>query len=332
MIWAGFHALLQTAAVTVLAGPETIQLNEPFAAAFDRAGSAYILEHKGQRIVRAGKDGRFAPFAGTGQPGRSGDGRPALQAQFYDPHGLLITRDGRAAYVADTLDNQVRRIDLRRGIVETLAGTGEKGFGGDGGPARQAVFNGVFAIALSQDERSLFVADLGNRRVRRIDLRRRTVTTVAGNGERGVPADRSPAVSGPLQDPRAVAVDSQGLLYIVERNGNALRVVDRAGAIRTVLAPGGQTPDLKGPKHLCIDARGNVVIADTENHVIRRYHPAGGSLVTIMGTGRAGAHVDPADPLKTELNRPHGVVFGPDGVLYVSDSDNHRVLRLAGYR
>jgi DNA-binding beta-propeller fold protein YncE len=321
-------APVHAASVEIAAGPDQIRLNEPFAVAFDRVGNWYILEHKGERIVRAGKDGTFTPFAGTGQPGRSGDGGPALEAQFLDPHGLVASRDGRTLYVADTLNNQVRKIDLRSGAITALAGTGEKGFSGDNGPALKATLDGVFSIALGHDGQSLVLADLGNRRIRRIDLRSGIVTTVAGDGSRGIPADGSTAASSPLEDPRAVAVDSIGLVYIVERNGNALRVVDRSGKIRTLIAPGQLKLDLKGPKHLCIDSKDNVIIADAENHLIRRYSPRDGSTVTILGTGQRGAHVDPSDPLKTETNRPHGVAFNRTGDLYVSDSDNHRVLRV----
>jgi len=99
MTGAFLSLILQTATISIVAGPDNIRLNEPFAVAFDRDGNWYILEHKGERIVRAGKDGKFSPFAGTGQPGRSGDHGPALQAQFFDPHGLVATRDGRPVHV-----------------------------------------------------------------------------------------------------------------------------------------------------------------------------------------------------------------------------------------
>jgi sugar lactone lactonase YvrE len=152
---------------------------------------------------------------------------------------------------------------------------------------------------------------------------------VAGNGTKGIPADGSRAVDSPLEDPRAVAVDSKGIVYIVERGGNALRAVDKKGIIRTLITPSQAAPTLKGPKHLCVDSNDNVIIADTENHIIRRYNPRDGSLVTIAGSGAKGSRVDPADALKTELNRPHGVVFSPSGDLYISDSDNHRILKLS---
>ena len=153
----------------------------------------------------------------------------------------------------------------------------ERGYSGDGGPAVEARFDGTFGIALGRGK--LYVADLGNRRVRVIDLRTGIVTTAAGNGERGVPPDGAEAARSPLVDPRAVAVGPAGDLYILERNGNALRVVDTAGRIRTLIAPGSVKPDLKGPKHLCVDPDGGVVIADAENHLIRRF--LNGALTTI---------------------------------------------------
>jgi sugar lactone lactonase YvrE len=97
-----------------------------------------------------------------------------------------------------------------------------------------------------------------------------------------------------------------------------------------VIAPGSISPNLNGPKHLCVDKRDNVIIADAENHLIRRYEPKTGKTVTIAGTGEKGTHIDAADPLRTQLNRPHGVAFDSSGTLYISDSYNHRVLKVSG--
>ena len=144
----------------------------------------------------------------------------------------------------------------------------------------------------------MYLADLDNRRIRMIDLKTNVITTVAGNGAKGVPKDGSEATTAPLVDPRAVAVDSKGNVYVLERAGNALRVVDAAGKIRTVVGTGakGATGDggnalkatLNGPKHLCIDRAGNVLIADTENHLIRKYLPAEGKIVRVAGSGKKG--------------------------------------------
>jgi sugar lactone lactonase YvrE len=231
-------------------------------------------------------------------------------------------------YVADTRNHRIRKIDLSSGTVSTIAGNGQAGFSGDNGDATQASFNGTFAIALHPKGDRLYVADLGNRRVRRIDLKSGIVTTVAGNGQKGVPTDGAVAVDSPLVDPRAVAVDGQDNVYILERGGNALRVVGRDGRIRTLIAPGSISPDLNGPKHLTVDRKGEVIIADAENHLIRRYSPSTGKTTTIAGTGTRGTHIDSENPLKTELNRPHGVAFDSTGTLYISDSYNHRILRI----
>src|SRR5207248_8018275 len=141
----------------------------------------------------------------------------------------------------------------------------------------------------------LVLADLDNRRVRRVDLATGVVTTVAGNGEKGVPKDGEPAVAQPLVDPRAAAADADGNVYVLERGGHALRVVDKAGRIRTVAGTGAKgsagvggpalQAQMNGPKHLGIDRDGSVLIADTENHRVLRYLPKDGTLHLVAGSG-----------------------------------------------
>jgi streptogramin lyase len=300
---------------------------EPFAVAFDKQGNWYVCEHKGERIVRFDQAGKASVEAGTGQTGYSGDGGKATQATLLDPHGIVITAD-QQMYVADTRNHTVRKIDLKTGLISTVAGTGKAGYSGDGGPATKAQFDGTFAIDVDPTGRNLYLADLGNKRVRRIDLKSGIVTTIAGNGEKGVPQDGADASASPLADPRAVAADSKGNVYILERGGNALRVVDNKGKIRTLIAPASSastsanavSPDLNGPKHLCVDRRENVIIADAENKT-----------VTIVGTGQPGKEIVTGDPQKTQVNRPHGVFVHPSGALYISDSYNHRILKLTGW-
>ncbi len=203
--------------------------------AFATNGDAYIVEMGGHRVSMLDGAGRLRVFAGTGEPGLSGDGGPASQARFNSPHHLAFGPDGRL-YVADTQNFSVRRIDLTSGMITRVAGTGVKGFGGDGGPAADAQFGGIFAIAFRGSR--LYLCDLGNRRVRVVDLTSEIVTTVAGNGEKGAPVDGQPALGQPLVDPRAIAVDVNGNLYILEREGHALRVVSPDGRIRTVAGTG----------------------------------------------------------------------------------------------
>ncbi|MGH9340455.1 MAG: hypothetical protein ACRD1R_12915, partial [Acidobacteriota bacterium] len=311
-----------------LGGPATeAQLNEPFGVDFDQEDNWYIVEWHGHRVTRVDPSGKITLVAGTGEKGEGGDGGPGPKAQLNDPHSLYF-HDGQI-YVADTRNNRVRRIDPQTGIITTIAGTGEAGFSGDGGPATQAKFDATFDLALYGDK--LYIADLNNRRVRRVNLKDGIVATVAGNGETGIPEEGAEAKNSPLLDPRAITADAEGNLYILSRRGNALRVVDKEGKIRTLIAPGDFQPDMNGPKHLCVDLEGTLIIADTENHLIRKYSPETRTLMTIAGTGEAGSRLSTGNPLETQLNRPHGVYVHPSGALYISDSANHRVLRLTGW-
>jgi sugar lactone lactonase YvrE len=313
------------------------ELRTPFGVDFDGAGNLFLVEMTGQRVRKIDRKGIITTIAGTGQKGDGGDGGPALHAQFNGMHSLAVAPDGNV-YLADTWNNRVRRIDVWTGRITTVAGTGAKGYSGDGGPAAKATFGGIYCVALDAAGTRLYLADLDTRRVRMVDLKTQVVTTVAGNGRKGVPADGAAAVQAPLVDPRAVAVDARGNVYILERSGNALRVVDAHGKIRTVAGTGkaGASGDggdarqatLRGPKHLCIDRDGNVIIADTANHLIRKYMPATGQIVRVAGTGKKGKAGVGGPPERVEFDEPHGVHVHPSGVLYIADSNNHRVLKL----
>src|SRR5262249_3677870 len=159
---------------------------------------------------------------------------PADKAQVSGPHHLLVLPDGDIL-LADTGNCRVRRMDHRTRIITTIAGTGEKGFSGDGGPALQAQFGNIYCLALSPKNDRLYLCALDNRRIRALDLTTGLVQTVAGNGQRGVPQDGQEATQAPLTDPRAIAVDSRGVLYILERGGSALRCVDSSGHIHTLI-------------------------------------------------------------------------------------------------
>jgi sugar lactone lactonase YvrE len=313
------------------------KLVTPFGVVFDKAGNLFLVELNGERVRKVDLRGVLTTVAGTGRKGFSGDDGPPAQAQFNGMHSLALAPGGDL-YLADTWNNRVRKIDAKSGLITTIAGTGDKGFSGDGGPARKAQFGGIYCVALDPKGERLYLADLDNRRIRVVQLSDGVVTTVAGNGEKGVPVDGADARRSPLVDPRAVAVDGNGNVYILERSGHALRVVDAAGKIRTVVGTGkpGATGDggparqatLNGPKHLCIDLQGNVLLADTENHLIRKYLPSEGKIVRVAGTGTKGTAGLNGPSEKAELNQPHGVYVHSSGVLYIADSSNHRVLRI----
>lgn len=311
------------------------RLNEPFAVDFDARGNMYIVELDGGRVLVVNREGILRRVAGDQEKGAANG--QAAKARFNGMHHLLVNPEGMLL-IADTWNQQIRKIDPYRQWVMPLAGSGEKGFAGDGGPAEEAKFGGIYCLALSPKKDRLFAMDLDNRRVRVIDLESRLVTTFAGNGEKGVPADGAPAKDAPLVDPRAVTVDSTGLVYILERSGHALRVVDHDGKIRTVAGTGkaGFCDDggpalecaMNGPKHLSVDADDNVFIADTENHVILKFLPREGKIVRVAGTGRPGSAGLEGPPKLAQLNRPHGAQVGPKGELFISDSSNGRIVKI----
>jgi sugar lactone lactonase YvrE len=313
------------------------KITSPFGVGFDAAGTLYFVEMVGNRVGKISPDGHVTALAGSGRTGNGGDDGPARGAELNGPHSLAVAANGDL-FVADTWNNRVRKIDARSGRITNLVGTGRKGFSGDGGLASQAEFGGIYCLAFDEARQTLDLADLDNRRVRRVDLKTGIVTTVAGNGKKGVPTDGMDARSEPLVDPRAVAIDDRGNLYILERGGHALRVVDPSGKIRTVAGTGkqGDSGDggdarlatLNGPKHLCVDKAGNVLIADTENHRIRVYRPGDGTIQAVAGTGHKGTSGLGGPPREAELNQPHGVTVGPQEIIYLSDSSNNRILKI----
>jgi len=319
-------------------GPATgVKLNQPFCFHVMPDGSAWLAEQDGNRVRRYGADGTLVTVVGTGEKGASGVPGPGTKALLNGPHHLLPLPDGRVL-IADTYGRRTLQLDPKTGVVKLFAGTGETGYSGDGGPADQAKTSDAYSLALSKDQKTVFIADIQNRRVRAVDLTTGIIRTAVGNGGKTAPKDGEKADQCSLVDPRSVAVDGDGRLWILERNGHCLRVVDLDGTIKTVVNTSGQKGNsgdggdarqatMNGPKDLFIDRDGAVLIADCENHVIRRFDPKSGIITRIAGTGKKGTGT-PGLPLETALDRPHGVHVGPDGALYISDSSNHRVLKL----
>jgi sugar lactone lactonase YvrE len=306
------------------------QTTNPFGVAFDGKGNVYVAEYQGGRILLIDPDGKLRIFSGNGEKGFAGDGLDAKEAVYNGIHNLARASNGDL-YISDTRNNLIRKIDGKTDITSTIAGMpGKKGFSGDGGLASRAKLADPISISLSPDEKTLLIADIQNKRIRAIDLKTEVIRTVAGNGSRGIPEDGENTFEQPLSDPRAAIMDGAGNLYVLERNGNALRVVRPDGEIFTLAGTGKKGardgPAMKatfsGPKHLCMDKEGRIIIADDNNHLIRMYDPETKKVSTILG-GKA----KPA----TKLNRPHGVAVAPDGTLWVCDSWNDRILTLKDY-
>jgi len=314
---------------------------QPFSIVFDEAGDYYGVEYAdGNRVFQV-KDGELKFISGySGGAGSKvgdiaeGDGGQAKDGRYNGMHDLVLTSTGMI-YIADTFNHRVRSIDLETMQLETLVGNGEPKF--KDGKLDSALLNGPFTIALSPDEKKLLVADLSNRRVREIDLEAGTIRTVAGNGKRGKPEDGGLAVEQPLVSPRAAIYGAEGTIYIASREGHALRHVDAEGRIHTLVnkagtkgysgddGPGAEA-QLNGPKHLCLDPNGDIVIADDQNQCIRLYKVKEGTIHLLAGMpGEKGDKVGEGK-LDTKLNRPHGARYDAEGRLWVCDSWNNRIL------
>jgi DNA-binding beta-propeller fold protein YncE len=233
----------------------------------------------------------------------------------------------------------VRRVDARTGVTTTVAGTGEAGFSGDGGAATAAQLRQPHSIAFDAGG-DLLVCDIGNQRLRLVATRDGTIRTLSGTGEREPTPDEGPLAGTPLRGPRSIDTDDQGNAYLVLREGNAVFRLDlAAGRLQRIAGTGttGYTGDggpalsatFNGPKGIAYSAADrSLYIVDTENHVIRRMNLESGLIETVLGTGQSGDGPD-GDPLTCRLARPHGV-YVHQGVVYVTDSESHRVRAIDG--
>ncbi|CAN5853084.1 hypothetical protein BH11VER1_BH11VER1_18930 [soil metagenome] len=333
------------AAVEIVAGaPVTEAVSEPFSVDFDAKGVLHGVEFtRSNRVFRV-INGKVEFIAGVqhvadekGPPDLAvNDGADPLKAVFKGMHDIQITREGKAL-IGDSFNHRVRMLDLNTGHVTTIAGTGKPGFGGDNGPATAASFNITMTASLSPDQTRYYIADIGNSRTRMVDLSSGKVTTVAGNGKKGLPIDDANGLESPTGDTRAVTQARDGTLYILLRGGNSL-VALKDGKLRTVVNAAGKSgyagdggPGrealMNGPKYVAMDLSDNVLICDTENHCVRRYSPKTGMIDLIAGAPPKAGNTVGTTFLDTQLRRPHGVRMGPDGKLYIADTYNNRVLR-----
>ncbi len=308
-------------------------LDNPFGIVRGPDGAHYYCEYTGHRIRRIGSDGTISTIAGTGVEGYTGDGGPALEATFNKPHELRFDGAGNL-YIVDMVNHAVRRIEMKTGIITTLAGTGKAGYSGDGGPAKEAQFKQPHSIQFGA-EGDLFVCDIGNHVIRRIDMKSGTISTFAGTGKPGDTPDGSPIEGTPLRGPRSLDFDKAGNLWLATREGNQVFKFDlKEGKIYHIAGTGksgftghggpAKEATLSGPKGITVDNAGNVWLADCESHSIRMIDARSGKIELIAGTGKKGNGTS-SDPLKCEMARPHGVYADADGGIYIGDSESHKI-------
>ncbi len=309
------------------------QLNFPAGIARSPDGSLYICDTSNQRVRKVSPDGRITTIAGTGEPGWSGDGGPATAAKLHEPYEVRFDRAGNVFWV-ERLSHCVRKLDVKTGLIGTIAGNGTAGFSGDGGPATQAQLNEPHSIGFDLAG-NLYICDVKNHRLRKVDMTTGVISTFAGTGERKATPDGAPFATAPLSGPRALDFDQSGNLWLALREGNMILKLDlNKGTVHRIAGTGakGFTGDggpakaatMNGPKGIAVAPNGNVYLADTENQTIRMIDVKHGTIQLIAGNGTRGDGRD-SDPLKCLLNRPHGVFVDADGSLFIGDSEAHRV-------
>jgi uncharacterized protein (TIGR03437 family) len=328
------------------------QLASPRNVLADGAGNIYFSEFSGNRVRKLGPDGSVTLIAGTGVGGSAGDGGLATQAQLSFPAGLALDVYGNL-YIADSLNNKIRKVSA--GKITTVLGTGSTSIAA---PAELATPTAVVVDGAG----NLYVADFGNQRIRKLSpngtittipvpardlaldsagnllvangnrvlriLGSGAVTTIAGDGAYLSRGDGGPAILARLNAPSGLALDGNGNVWISDTANAHIRVVSAAsGQINTVLGGAGQ---INSPLQITFDPNQNLIIADAAGNRIRELTSPQGALLTLAGTGFPGNSGDGFPAISTSLSTPGGVAMGSNGNIYIADTGNDRVRRIAG--
>ncbi len=276
-------------------------------------------------------------IAGDSVQGYNGDNILANQAELASPQSLATDTSGDI-YIADFDNNRIRKITKSTGLLTTVAGTGVGGYSGDGGPAVAAELNSPVALAIDLSG-NLYISDLSNNRIRKVDAGSGIITTVAGNGLFGYSGDRGLATDATFRSPYGISLDSYGNLFIADNENNVIRKVTAGtGKITTVAGDSiaGYNGDdsaaivsqLNYPTGVVSDAFGNIYIADWGNNRIRRVDAITGIISTVAGNGSAGYSGDSSAALSAQLNMPYAVALDKNNNLYIIDNINNVIRKV----
>jgi streptogramin lyase len=297
-------------------------------------GALYICDTMNHRVRKVTRDGRIITIAGSGEKGFSGDGGPALAAKLNEPYEVRFDRAGNVCWV-ERLNHVIRKLDVKTGVIATIAGSGTSGYSGDGGAATRAQLSEPHSLSFDRNG-DLYIADVRNHRVRKVDMKSGIITTLVGNGKREPTPDGTTLNSAtPVAGPRALDFGPDGMLWLALREGHAIYRLDLArNTIHHVAGTGqkgfsgdggaAKAAALNGPKGIAVGPQGDVFVVDTENHVIRKITPKSGMISLVAGTGVRGDGPE-GDPFKCALSRPHGVFVDSDGAVFIGDTETHRV-------
>lgn len=322
---------------------EGFNLGDPFGVEFGPDGCLYVCEVRNHRILKVDLgSGEVVTVAGTGKKGYSGDGGPAVRAEMNEPYEIRFAKNGDL-YFVEMMNHIVRKIDARTKTISTVAGTGKAGFFGDGGSAIKAKLNRPHSIALDGDG-GLFIADIGNHRIRKVDLKTGLIDSFAGSEEKGLPVDGGKVNGEPVLGPRALFIQEgavekgEAVLWVALREGNSVWKIDLNSPVWQHVAGTGKKgysgdgndailATFNGPKGIAVE-NNQCFVVDTENQAIRKIDLKTGIVTTIAGNGQKGGKGDGGIATLATLGRPHGVCV-KNGKVFIGDTLNHRVRSVA---
>ena len=313
---------LTTGVITTVAGGGTTDLGDggpatdatfsshPMRVTGDHAGNLFVTDAHHARIRKIdAATNTITTVAGCGTEGYSGDDGPAVHAQLASPHGSALDRHGNI-YIADLKNDRIRKVEAETGVITTVAGNGEHGYSGDGGPATQAMLASPIAVFATEDG-DLYIADHRNSRIRKVDSVTGTITTVAGTGEQDFSGDGGPANRAAISLPRDVALHADASLYIADGANNRIRRVAPDGTISTVAGTGrAEFSGDGGPAHkaclsmpysIALDRDGSLYVVDTGNYRVRKIDATTGIITSVAGNGSYGFSGDDGPAVSATL-------------------------------
>ncbi|WP_440594396.1 hypothetical protein [Schlesneria sp.] len=319
--------------------PCDVPVDLPFGVEYGPDGALYITVIGSHRVLRLDPaSNEMTSVAGTGKRGLDGDGGPATQASLFEPYEVRFDSKGHML-ILEMRNHVLRRVDGKTGIITTIAGDGTPGGVGDGGPAKKAQLNHPHCFALDEHD-NIYIGDILNHRVRRIDAKTGHIETVVGTGSEGIPQEGGVAREEPLTMPQGLGI-YDGSLWVASFKLQRLWRVDlktgwiyhKAGTGERGFTGDGGDPrqaTFDGPRGMKISPDGMLYLLEGENNIVRAYDINNNTLQTIAGVGPQ-SHKYEGDGIPARLAplwQPHGICLVKDGSLVISDTINHRVRRL----
>ena len=310
------------------------KMRGPFGVVRGPDGCLYVCDTYNHCMRKIDTEGIVTKVAGVGEKkGYSGDDGLATEALLNEPYEMRFDEEGDM-YFVEMMNHVIRKVDMKTGKISTVAGKVKKGFSGDGGMARKAMFNRPHSIQFGPDG-DLYVCDIGNHRIRRIFMKTGKISTFSGTGKKGKNKNGGKIRKVDLNGPRAIDVVGN-TMWLALREGNAVyRMELDEGTIHHVAGTGKKgfsgnggpvkLATLSGPKGIALDPEGNIYLSDTESHTVRMIDLKTGKLEIFAGDGKKGDGPEGKDPKKCGMDRLHGILVDQDGAVYVGDTNTHRI-------